>query len=95
MLLSLLREIKSNGDKTDSTPKWENMKLQKTEEIVVHKFLQNPELKKKLCDAGDYILYEVTSNLYWGCGLRLNLRLWPSGMVPGKNHGADSDECAR
>lgn len=86
MLLSLPREIKNKGDKTDSTPKWENMKLEKMEEIVVQKFLQNPDLLQKLCDTGNYTLYEATSNLYWGCGLRLNSRLWSSGMVPGKNH---------
>lgn len=86
MLLSLPREIKAKGDKIDSTPKWEGMKLTKMEEIVTQKFLQNPALRKKLCDIGDHPLYEGTSNQFWGCGLRLNSRHWSSGMIPGKNH---------
>lgn len=86
MLLSLPRDIKAKGDKSETTPKWENMKLAKMEEIVTQKFLQNMELRKKLCDTGDFTLYEATSNLYWGCGLRLNSRMWSSGITPGKNH---------
>lgn len=86
MLLSSPRDIKQKGDKTDSNPNWESIKLEKMEEIVTQKFLQNPDLREKLCDTGNYPLYEATSNLYWGCGLRLNSRLWTSGMIPGKNH---------
>lgn len=64
------------------------MKLGKMEEIVTQKFLQNPVLKKTLCDTGEYPLYEGTSNQYWGCGLHLNSRHWASGIIPGKKpHG--------
>lgn len=47
---------------------------------------QNPELRKRLCDTGNCTLYEATSKQFWGCGLRINSRLWTSGMIPGKNH---------
>lgn len=86
MLLSQPREIKAKGDKSETTPAWESMKLKKMEEIVTQKFLQNPTLKRKLCDTGNYPLYEATSNQYWGCGLRLNSRHWASGITLGQNH---------
>lgn len=56
------------------------------EDIVTRKFTQNPDLRKRLLDTGNYTLYEATSNQFWGCGLRLNSRLWTSGMIPGKNY---------
>lgn len=56
------------------------------EKIVTRKFAQNPDLRKKLLDTGNYTLYEATSNQFSGCGLRLNSRLWTSGMISGKNH---------
>lgn len=46
MLLSMPREIKAKGDKTETTSKWEYQKLTKMEEIVTAKFSQNPELGK-------------------------------------------------
>lgn len=33
MLLSVPREIKAKGDKTDTTPEWEHKKLAKLEEL--------------------------------------------------------------
>lgn len=86
MLLSMPREIKSKGDKTESTPEWEYQKLTKMEEIVTKIFSQNPDLRKKLIDTGNYPLYEATTNQFWGCGLRMNSRLWSSGMYPGRNN---------
>lgn len=70
MLFSMPREIKAKGYKSESSPKWESMKLAKMEEIATQKFLRNVDLRKKRCDTGNYPLYEATSNLYWGCGLK-------------------------
>lgn len=86
MLLTNPREIKANGDKPPSTKEWEAQKLEKMEEIVLQKFLQNPNLGRKLCDTGDVPLYESTTNQFWGCGLRLNSKQWFTGIYPGKNH---------
>lgn len=85
-LLSDPQEIKHKGDKLPTTPEWEAKKLGVMENIVYHKFMQNTVLKNKLCDTMDLPLYESTTNLFWGCGLRLNARQWNSGIFPGKNH---------
>lgn len=85
-MLSDPQEIKHKGDKLPTTPGWEAQKLSVMENIVYHKFMQNAVLKNKLCDTMDLPLYESTTNLFWGCGLRLNARQWNSGIFPGKNH---------
>lgn len=82
MLLTKPKEIKQAGDKMPVKRSWETVKVGIMDEIVNFKFLQNPELAHKLCATGDYPLYEGTSNLFWGCGLRINSKLWLSGNPP-------------
>lgn len=85
MLLSLPKEIKKAGDNMPVDQTWEREKVSVMEEIVHHKFFQNKDLARKLCDTGELPLYEATTNTFWGCGLRINSRLWLSGNPPGQN----------
>lgn len=84
--LSDPKDIKQKGDKIHPTTKeWESGKVSKMEEIIYHKFAQNKDLGRKLCDTGTLPLYESTANQFWGCGLRLNSKQWFTGIYPGKN----------
>lgn len=85
MLLSDPKDIKKAGDNTPTKITWEGQKVAVMEEIVTQKFLQNKSIAKKLCETGDYPLYEGTTNTFWGCGLRINSKLWLTGNPPGQN----------
>lgn len=49
-------------------PDWDSVKLQIMREILICKFTQNEELKKKLLDTGDQELQEGNywGDVYWG-----------------------------
>lgn len=85
MLMSDPKKIKEYGDKIPTAKKWEVAKVNIMEEIVTHKFTQSPNLRNKLCDTLQLPLYESTTNKFWGCGLKLNSRLWNTGNLPGQN----------
>lgn len=85
MLLSDPKDIKSAGDNMPVDATWEKEKVSVMEEKVTQKFFQNKILAKKLCETGDLPLYEATRNIFWGCGLRINSKLWLTGNPPGQN----------
>lgn len=85
MLLSNPKEIKKAGDNMPVDRTWEKEKVSVMEEIVHNKFYQNKALAKKLCETGNYPLYEGTTNTFWGCGFRINSKLWLNGNPPGQN----------
>ena len=49
-------------------PEWSGKKVKVMKEILVAKFSQNPDLKKKLLSTGDAKLCEGTGDKCWGCG---------------------------
>lgn len=81
------KKIKKWGDKIDTSDKWENRKEEVMRFILVGKFTQNQDLRKKLIDTGDKPLYECTSNRYWGTGWRLDAPQWlnSTSAFPGRN----------
>lgn len=53
--------------------------------IVFAKFNQNAEIRRKLLDTGDLMLFECTKNRWWGSRLRLDAPEWETGTYPGLN----------
>lgn len=71
------RIARKNNNKICSD--WELKKLQIMEEILREKLKQNPYVKKKLLQSGNYTIIEDSpSDSYWGCGSDENM--------PGHNH---------
>lgn len=83
--MSIPKEIKHYGDKMPTAQKWESVIVNIMEDIVFQKFAQTPNLRNKLYNTLQLPLYESTTNKFWGCGLKLNSRLWSSGNFPGLN----------
>lgn len=86
MATSNPRVIKTAGDSIGATAVWESNKYAFMRSIVYNKFVQNPELGKKLLDTLDTPLYECTKNRWWGCGLRFDAPEWEKKTFPGLNH---------
>lgn len=61
-------KAKAKGRKVPLRPDWEKVKDQYMYEIVLAKFTQNEELKKKLLDTGNALLIEGNNckDHYWG-----------------------------
>ena len=61
------KEAKELGKQVILRDDWEKIKYSEMANIVYYKFLQNPELAKKLKDTGNEVLVEgSTSDRYWG-----------------------------
>lgn len=72
-------KVKAHGRKLELRPDWDLVKFDIMWDIVYEKFLQNPELKKKLLATGDAILEEGN---WWGD------KIWgisPAGSGVGEN----------
>lgn len=61
-------KAKRQGRKLKARTDWDNVKNQYMYEIVLAKFLQNDDIRKKLIDTGDAILIEgnTWNDTYWG-----------------------------
>ena len=61
-------ESKRRGRRVTVRENWNAIKVSIMREIVREKFLQNPELEKRLLDTGDALLVECNSwgDVYWG-----------------------------
>lgn len=57
------------GQKVTMRPDWDQIKRQTMKDCCMAKFLQHPELRKKLLDTGNEVLIEDSPvDWYWGCG---------------------------
>lgn len=65
-------ESKKNGNKVQTRPDWEQVKVGFMEEIVRAKFTQNPELARLLLETGDKMLVEGNKrgDTCWGIDMR-------------------------
>lgn len=80
------KKIKRLGDKIETKPKWEEVKEKTMKCILMAKFLQNKDLRRKLSETGDVALMECTTNHFWGTGWRLDAYEWQKSMkFPGRN----------
>lgn len=79
------REIKLAGDDIPSTAVWEQNKEGFMKRLVYSKFSQNEDIKMKLINTNDLPLYECTSNIWWGAGLKLDAPEWETSNCPGLN----------
>lgn len=61
-------EAKKAGREVTLRPDWESVKDGIMRDILLHKFQQNPDLKKKLLDTGEKYLEETNywKDTYWG-----------------------------
>lgn len=61
-------EAKKIGRRVKLTPNWEDMKLKYMYDICKAKFEQNPDIRQKLLDTGNRMLYEGNAwgDCYWG-----------------------------
>lgn len=80
------KKVKRFGDKIPTTPQWEEVKEKTMRCILLAKFLQNKDLRRKLSETGTVELMECTTNPFWGTGWRLDSYEWQKSMkYPGKN----------
>jgi ribA/ribD-fused uncharacterized protein len=72
-------EVKRFGRKITVRPDWDEVKIELMKEIVMTKFIQNPDLMKRLLDTGDAILEEGNNwrDTVWG--------ICPVGSGNGRN----------
>lgn len=80
------KKAKKFGDKLDTTDDWEGVKVEMMRCILTAKFMQNRDLKRKLCETKDSHLMECSTNMFWGTGWKLDSPKWTkSHRYPGKN----------
>lgn len=79
-------KIKHKGDRIDTCDTWEKTKEGVMRNVLLQKFVQNPELKTKLLSTSGLPLLECTNNRYWGTGWFLDDQQWNETVnYPGKN----------
>jgi len=62
------RFISRDRNKRNLDPEWESKKVPRMRVALRAKFRQNPELREKLLNTGDAIIYEETRDRFWGTG---------------------------
>lgn len=78
--------IKAKGDKIPTCDAWEKSKEKVMRNVLLQKFIQNPELKAKLMGTSGSRLMECTNNRFWGTGWFLDDPQWNvTNEYPGKN----------
>lgn len=74
------------GFKIEHTEEWTQKRLRVLKGILLFKFKQNEELRKKLCDTGDAPPLNCDPDLYWGTGWSMDSKEWDKSQeYPGRN----------
>lgn len=75
-------QIKPAGDDFDD---WLEYSTELLHTGMYAKFSQNLSLKRDLLSTGDYMLYEATTDYYYGCGVNLTSKKWDDQSWEGDN----------
>ena len=78
-------EIRQFGAEAGSSEEWKKIEQDVMLAIMLRKFQQNPDLRRKLLATGDKTLVEATPDKFWGAGVSLTSRALKEGSYPGGN----------